>query len=37
MSKLNLDFSIAGKSRESARKIVLDTQEFIEQTHYSNS
>ncbi|MDB8790541.1 lysine 5,6-aminomutase subunit alpha [Romboutsia sp. 1001216sp1] len=29
MSKLNLDFSIVEKARESARNIVLDTQEFI--------
>ena len=30
-SKLNLDFSIVDKARESAKKIALDTQSFIDQ------
>ncbi len=30
-SKLNLDFSIVSKARESAKNIALDTQKFINQ------
>jgi len=30
-SKLNLDFSIVGKARETAKKIALETQSFIDQ------
>ena len=30
-SKLNLDFSIVSKARESAKNVALDTQKFIDQ------